>query len=155
MKLCSSSAWVPALAFFLPPAKANDSSAATPVARGLQVTLWAWTTQSPGPGGQMRGERRSFIRLETGLNRWNEDNQAWEESKVEIPAERAVSRKTAHCVIFAPNLKTPGAMDCEMEGELNPDHPKAVANPTAMEPARDTPQRKAGGGRELPQGANP
>ena len=109
MTLCATS--LLALAFTAPAQTPAFAPEAQAIARGPHETVWAWTTKVPGPEGQTREERHSFIQLQTGLNRWTGRQYEPAQVELEIFPGGAVSQKTAHRVIFPP--QTPGEIDME------------------------------------------
>lgn len=101
----------------LPATPSGDMLAAvtqdyTVAERGPNHRVWQRVVKEPGPAGSTREVKHSYVELATGMHYLQ--GGAWVDAAPEIvvgAAGSALGQRAQHKVQFAPNLKTPGAIE--------------------------------------------
>ena len=97
------------------------------VERGPHHRVWQSVSSESGPSGETLWSTNSYVELETGA--CYQENGQWVDASegIEIHPDGAIAQHTQHKVIFAPNLKTLGAIDL-----LTPDGKRMRSSPVGL-----------------------
>ena len=97
------------------------------VERGPHHRVWESVMSELGPSGETLWSTNSYVELETGA--CYQENGQWVDASegIEIHPDGAIAQHTQHKVIFAPNLKTLGAIDL-----LTPDGKRMRSSPVGL-----------------------
>ncbi len=97
------------------------------VERGPHHRVWESVMSELGPSGETLWSTNSYVELQTGA--CYQENGQWVDAndEIEIHPDGAIAQHTQHKVIFAPNLKTLGAIDL-----LTPDGKRMRSSPVGL-----------------------